>query len=148
MDPIAALRLGDVHRGVGLGQQVVTGQDGFSSPDMISDSNTYRNSHDSIQDRNGYPLDAVTDLLGYPLDAFRLGVHEENDELVAPETGRHIRRPDTVSDGHRHSLQHIVAGLVAVAVVGLLEAVQVEKEHREYLTRAVGSRDLLTETVL
>ena len=75
----------------------------------------------------------------------RAGVHalEEHAELVAAETGHHVARADRRPEALADDLQQRVPGLVPVAVVGLLELVEVDEADRDRALRAdLGQGDL------
>ena len=56
---------------------------------------------------------------------------EEENELVAPQSGDRILLPHRLVESAGDRNEQDVAGLVSVRVVDLLEAVEVEKEHRD-----------------
>jgi hypothetical protein len=58
----------------------------------------------------------------------------DDREFVAAEAGEGVARPQQLLEPARHELDELVAGRVAVGVVDILEAVEVEEHHRE--TRA------------
>ncbi len=84
--------------------------------------------------------DAVDDVAAHPLGGGLVAVGEEQRELVAAEAGHHVgvahRAAQDAADGD----QQLVAGVVAEAVVDLLEVVEVEQQHRA--GRAVASAAL------
>ena len=60
-----------------------------------------------------------------------VGVLHEDGELVAAEARNRIARPKQRVEAPRDLLQESVACIVTEAVVDLLEAVEVDKQHRE-----------------
>ncbi len=79
--------------------------------------------------------------------ALQVGAGQDHHELVAAVARRHVRGADRVPDLARHRAQDLVARLVAVLVVHLLEAVEVEEQHREPLVAPLAALDLERQPV-
>src|ERR1700722_6594992 len=62
---------------------------------------------------------------------FRVGVEEEPGELVAPQAGKYVAMPERARDDAREVDEELIAGGVAMGVVYLLEAIEVECQHAE-----------------
>jgi hypothetical protein len=133
--PALAGGLRGVHRGVGVPQQGVgvgrVARAGGGDADARADGDLPAGDRDGLGDR----LDqAVGDALGV---ADAVQVVEEDRELVPAEAGDGVvgpqRRGEPAGDGD----EQLVPGLVAVRVVDLLEAVEVDEEDGE------GGRDAL-----
>jgi len=73
-------------------------------------------------------------------------VLDEDDELVSTEAGHGVLGPQAGRQACRDFAQQGVADVEAVAVVDLLEAVEVEEEHRQRTVVAAGDR--MAETVM
>ena len=70
----------------------------------------------------------------------RGGVLDEDGELVAAEAGHGVARRARRSRSRSATCdQQLVAGAVAEAVVDLLEAVEVEEQHRDRASAARGA---------
>ncbi len=65
----------------------------------------------------------------------RLHVLEHDDELVTAHSHDHVFRSHGRSNSLGDRLQKLVAGLVPAGVIDVLEAIEVEKQHRQHLTR-------------
>jgi hypothetical protein len=73
---------------------------------------------------------------------------DQDRELVAPQARDHVRLAQAARETVRHPDQQLIAGRVPVAVVDLLELVEVEEEHRHLIaSRATpqGPLDLIVE---
>ncbi len=132
--------LGGVHRGVGVaqeGERNLTGLGGGNS-DAHLDINP-----GLVQEERGG--ERLGDPLGGLLATGRRGTREENGELVPAEPADGVLGPHAGLQplGDRHQQQ--VAVVVAKGVVDVLEAVQIEQEHRRLrLARPGGAQSQLT----
>ena len=63
---------------------------------------------------------------------------EQQDKLVAAQPGEHIDVPQDSTDARTDLLQQVVAVTVAECVVDVLEAVEVEQDHRDRALRLAG----------
>ncbi len=77
----------------------------------------------------------------------RLVAADEHGELLAAVARRHVGVAHRVAQRRPDAPQHVVAGLVPVAVVELLEVVEVEHDERELAAVAVDLGDLVVEVV-
>ena len=75
----------------------------------------------------------------------RRAVRQDHRELFTADPGHRVHRADAVLQRVRHALQHQVAGRVAVAVVDLLEVVDVDHQHQCRLAGAGDAVDLAGE---
>ena len=66
-------------------------------------------------------------------------------EFVTAEAGHHVDLAHTGGKPFRHRAQHLVARIVAKAVVDVLEAVQVEEQDGQHLAAALGPLQRLVE---
>ena len=80
-------------------------------------------------------LGRLVHLLGVP-DAL-----QDDDELVAPHAHDDVLGADGGADALRHGLEQLVAGLMPARVVDVLEAVEVEEQHREQRAVLLGLLD-------
>ena len=72
------------------------------------------------------------DLARYGGDLFRLGHFlDQHHELVPAQARHHVARAHRLGEPRPHFLQQLVAGVVAERVVDVLEAVQVDEQHRK-----------------
>ena len=69
----------------------------------------------------------------------------DDGELVAAEAGERVGPAKQLLEPARHELDQLVAGLVAIGVVDVLEAVEVEEHHREPAAGALDAGKLLVE---
>ena len=74
--------------------------------------------------------EALTDAAGGEIEVVALELAAEHGELVAAEAGRHVAGSHRAAEGLRDRDQHGIADRVPVGVVDLLEAVEVEEQHR------------------
>ena len=70
------------------------------------------------------------------------GVREQNGEFIAADARREVGLSNTFADREGDGLQHVVARLVAVSVVDLLEAVEVDQQQGGLLAVALAAPDL------
>ncbi len=71
-------------------------------------------------------------------------VRQQDAELVATEAGEQLAIAEQGADALGRQLQHLVAGRMAKQIVDLLEAIEVEAQHRN-LAVGVQPRDALVE---
>ena len=94
-------------------------------------------------------LEAVLGFLARAIDHREgvLAVHvgEDQRELVAADARHHVGGPERVAELLGHRTQRLVAEPVAVGVVHLLEAVEVEQHERHLALRALRALDLHLE---
>ena len=88
--------------------------------------------------------EAVGKLMG----AVEIGLREEHRELLAAVACGEVDLADGRAEDVRERLQHVVAGLMAVAVVHLLEVVQVGQDQRQAAAEALRAGDLGLERLL
>jgi len=72
---------------------------------------------------------------------------KENEELVAAEANGKVRAADNSVEVSGKFLQHLVSSRMAVHVVDLLEIVQIQGEHSQGMSPALGARHLRGETL-
>ena len=70
-------------------------------------------------------------------DAFQPGQHDR--ELVAAHAGDDVAGPDAAAQPGRDRDEQVVADVVAVAVVHVLEPVEVEEQHRDEVAGAAAA---------
>ena len=128
-DPVAAGRLGRVHRQVGVTDQVGgahprgRGLRGRGDPDADAQPH-----HPPAQVEG--PVDAGPAAVGEGLRAGGVAVAAQHDELVPAEPADGVAGPGGAGQPRGDLPQQVVAGVVAEGVVDVLEAVDVEEEHR------------------
>ena len=83
--------------------------------------------------------------LGETLGAFEVGLGKEDGELLAAVPRRRTDLADGRAQDVGERLKDVVASLVAVAVVDLLEVVEVGEDEREAPAEALGAGDLALE---
>ncbi len=140
---VLAARLRDVHRGVGVAQQVVGLDRAVAEGDP---------------DRRGEPQLAV--LEDEPLvqrvadpgrDAVRLrcmdDAVEQHRELVAAESSRRVGRTHERVDPRGHVLKHGIAGAVSEAVIDRLEIVEIDEQHRQRPSAPCPGRERVPQPV-
>ena len=91
-------------------------------------------------------LDRAAHALG-ELDAVVGVAADQQGELFAAVTGRHVGLADDRLQGGADAFEQVVAGFVAVAVVEALEVVEVEHDQGELAAVAVGLGDLVVQVV-
>ena len=72
---------------------------------------------------------------------------DQHDELVAAEPRHRVALAQVMAQAPRDVLQQAVAGLVAEAVVDVLEAVEVDEEERELLAAPLRERERTLQRV-
>ena len=82
-------------------------------------------------------VDALTKLLGDHPGPLRRGVRQENDDLVATVTDRHVVGPQPRAQQSRQAAQDLVRHGVAELVVDLFEPIDVQHDDPH---RAIGAR--------
>ncbi len=80
---------------------------------------------------NGVSPSACTRRSATSAAATRVGLLEEHAELVTAEAGESVLCSQARAHPRRGDLQQLVADVVTAGVVDVLEAIQVEVEHRE-----------------
>ena len=124
--------LGTIQRDVGTLEHV---GDGFAllfqgrDPDRNRDVDAPRALLDHERLGRDAPPHPLRDLAG----DVQVGLRHHDDEFLAAVAARQIDATDRLADAHREFAQHVVAGVVAVAVVDRLEEVDVEHHHRQRL---------------
>lgn len=121
-----AARLRLVHGGVGVAQQGLRVAPGAGRRDPTAHGHRHLAAvqRERRPDRLGHPHPQQLDVgLGHPV--------ADDDELVAPEPGQGVTRPDHGLQALRHQDQQLVAGGVPDAVVDHLELVDVEEQCRD-----------------
>ena len=136
--PVAALAvaLGDVHRGVGVADQLV----GVGRAPGLGDRDAQAGADDEVV---VLELERAADALEDPLGGLDRGrqvldVLEQDRELVAAEPRGGVGRADAGRDPLRHLEQHAVADGVTEAVVDGLEVVEIDEQHRHADALAQG----------
>ena len=71
-----------------------------------------------------------------------IGARQDHRELLAAVAAHAVAAPDALLQLRRHQLQHLVSAGVAVAVVKLLEVVDVDDQQRERATAAPAALEL------
>jgi hypothetical protein len=120
----APLGLGCVHRAVGVSEDHVDVDCGA----VIQDDPAASTEVSRLQF-----ADNLEEILSHSLGRLGLDVWEDHRELIATEAGDEIGHPQTVPERTGRADEHRITGLMAGAIVDLLEAVQVEYEHRSGL---------------
>src|SRR5918992_2533685 len=87
-------------------------------------------------------------LLGHGQAALQVGLGQDEHELLAAVAGEGVDVPDAAGDPAPELDQHLVAPLVAVAVVDRLEVVDVQHEQGQDPAEAAGALDLLLDASL
>ncbi len=128
-----------VHRLVGVLHQVCGGHgvercDGDADAGL--DPHRHRVEHERLADLRRDPL---CHLRGVP----RIGVDQENGELVAADPRDEIRVAEAAHDARAELDQQLVAGGVTERVVHLLEPVEVDEQKREPALDVVLAEEVL-----
>src|SRR4051794_13688799 len=76
------------------------------------------------------------------------GLGRHDAELVAPEPGDSVLFADDVVDRVGHVAEQVVAGRVAEAVVDALEAIQIDRDHREAAALTRVTSDLVGDPLV
>jgi len=80
----------------------------------------------------------VTEPLGGDLSMLGVGGRQRDEELVTSPAPIDVVSAQRVSHAIGDRTEDLIAGFVAIAVVGLLEAVEVDHQHRQGLATAAG----------
>ncbi len=132
MHPVLARVLGDLHRAVGVAEQLF-GCRGVAriSADADADADAHRATRAGRQlDRIAQTAnDAPGDLLGETPDV--LDVAHEQQELVPAGAREHVAGADRGAQPVGDGPQHEISGRISVRVVHLAEVVDVDPEQRD-----------------
>ena len=82
-----------------------------------------------------------------PVSSGFVEVGGDHDELVATQARHRVGEPHHAEQALRDVFQHLVAGLVAQAVVDVLEAVEVQEQHGHLAAVALGTGQRLRQAV-
>jgi hypothetical protein len=74
-------------------------------------------------------------------------VFRDNHEFIAAQPRDEVGLPNTAGEPLRDLLQQAVAGVVAKCVIDLLEAVQIDEQHRQPFFRPLRTRNRVRETL-
>ncbi len=77
-----------------------------------------------------------------------VGRFEQDDELVAAESGHRILGTDAVEQPRGRLLEQLVAGDMAERVIDHLEVVEIDEHHAETFARALGARQRQVQAVV
>src|SRR2546423_2063870 len=132
-----------IHRNVGIPYQALA----LAGATWVdADSDAGRNGKITARDRHRHREaleQAARDGDGLCL----VGTVEKRRELVAAQPGKGIAGANDIGDALGDLPEQLVAGIVAHAVVDLLESVQVEEQHHQDLLRPDGPGQRLVEPV-
>jgi hypothetical protein len=125
LDPAPPAPLRQVHGRVGLADDVLGGVFGILA---VGDADAGRHAHGRAADQ-----ERGTEGIGQPPGELRrigrrLDFPRKHDELVPSESGDGVGGPDRLSQAPRDRQQQLVAGLMALRVVDVLEAVEVHED--------------------
>ncbi len=138
-------RLGAIHGLIGQFQQLglmqaVTGITGHTDTDTTADlfiPGLHR------------PGQGLFDLVDDHLDIqTRLHTFEQHHELIAADTGHGIILAHSLLQTHGHLFQQLITQGMAETVVHLLEAIEVQIQHRQLQLIAMGKTDGMFQAVL
>ena len=87
----------------------------------------------TLLDRERFAGDPPAQTFGHHGGDRHVGFRHHDDEFLAAIAAGEIDIADRLADAQRELAQHIVAGIVAVAVVDRLEIIDVEHQHRDRL---------------
>ena len=90
------------------------------------------------------PADALGDLEG----SLRIGVEEQDGELIAAVARRHVAATDRAGQHLADTAQDVVSHLVPETVVEQLEVVDVAEQQGQPALRGQGGVDLLAQAFL
>ena len=126
-DPVAALRLGPVHRLVGGGQHRLRPAVGLSAEHRDADADRRPGQLRVAGEAVGHLHAEVFGQLQGTLD---VGLRHQHRELVAGEAGDDVGGADAFAQRPGDPADQVVALLVAEQVVDLLQPVDVDHHHR------------------
>ena len=141
-----ALGLGDVHRGVGVADQLV----GVGGVPRLDDRDAEAGADDQVV---VVELERAAERVEDPLGGLDrrlrvVDVLEQDRELVAAEAGGGVGGADARGDALGHLEQDPVAGGVAEAVVDGLEVVEVDEQHGHPDAVAQRPRDRVADALV
>ena len=140
-----AVALRDVHRGVGVAQEIVrVVRVGAADRDADADARTSTWSSPTVSGSWNAVLHAIGDLVDLRRD---VDVLDQQRELVATEAGDGVAGPDHRREPGGDRDQQLVAAGVAEAVVDQLEVVEVHEEHADRSAVAVAAAERVTDSV-
>ena len=143
-DAVPALQLGPVDGEVGLVDQLVcVGAVAREGGDTDRDGRANRLARGLDVDGRGG--DCAPDPFGDLEGLFRRRLGQEDRELLTAEAGRHVVVAQLRPEGLGDSLEHGVAGEVAVGVVDVAEEVEVSHDQRHRPLEPLRARKLLRQ---
>ncbi len=138
LEVVPAAVLGLVHGRIGVSEQLAHVR-AIARKDAHAD--THRRDQRPTVDDHRIQQRFVDATRGFEHLLRGLDVLQHDDEFVAAHAHDHVlgahRRADTLRDG----LQQLVARLVSPGVVDMLEAIEIQKQHREHLSCLAGLLD-------
>src|SRR5437660_4972886 len=138
LEVVSAAVLGLIHRRVRVSEQL-THVLAVARTEAHPDADA-RHEWPAVHDnRSGECLVDAASHLVYLLGA--LGALHHHDELVATHAHDDVFRAHCGAYALRHDLQQLVTRLVAAGVVDVLEAIQIEEQHRKHRAAALGILD-------
>src|ERR1041384_8057822 len=141
---IAPRGLGAVQRSIGRHQHVLV----IVFPRReLGHADTHRHQRRRIALRQSMRLDPAAHLLRHAARAVDPGAVQQYYEFIAAVARREVGGADHQADFPRRALQYFVALLVPVAVVDLLEVVEVHEQHGEHVAAALGPRHFVRQPV-
>ncbi len=141
---VAAARLGLVHGDVGIADQHV--QIGRI---LREQADADAAGDEQFVARHGERLlEQGHQLLGHVGGAWTAHVFQQHDEFVAAQARQRIAFAQAGGQLPRHLLEEQVAHMVAEGVVDVLEAVQVDEQHRQLLARARAADHRMLQAVV
>ena len=140
---LAALRL--IHLRIGLSKDLLGCLIQLWGPVRASNGERYREWDQlvcliTLRYRS---LDALHDHLCLPI-----GLDENNQELIPTVADNKIRVSHLLNEKLRHRLQDSVAGLMAVGIVDLLEAIDVDHQEADRMVVPLGPADLTLDNLV
>ena len=125
--PVAALRLGAVHRRIGSHEQLGRRRGVLAPAERDPDARGHEQLVLAVRDRgrDGAP-DALDDGQGLGIV---VEVLQDDHELVATPSAEGVARAHGVAEPLPHGLQDLVADVVRQRVVDPLEVVEVHEQH-------------------
>src|SRR5919106_3528386 len=143
-DPVAALELGLVEGLVG-GPQQLLGRGGVLGEAGQADGDGQPHPPTVAVAAERLAVGGPAELLGHGQAALQVGLGQDEHELLAAVAGEGVDVADAAGDPAPELDQHLVAPLVAEAIVDQLEVVDVQHEQGQDAAEAAGALDLLLE---
>lgn len=142
------VRLGfaGIPRFLGLVEALVGGFEKFGGREAVGRVKRMANADGECR-RVALHAKATADALGDVLRSFRVGVQQQNRELISPVTSGYFRAAAVFLHNAGQAIEGVIPGKMAEAIVDAFQVVEIEQEQRKRPLRAFGAPHLALEAL-